>query len=70
VPNAAVKFEKGKEVAYRVAGPRKVDKVEVKLGIRGEEHTEILSGLKEGDEVATKLILPVSAKPEEARRKP
>lgn len=69
-PNAAIKFEKGKEVVYRLAGPRKVDKVEVKLGIRGEEHTELLSGVKEGDEVATKLILPVSGKPEEARRKP
>ncbi len=61
-PNAAIKFEGGKQVAYKVIGPDKVDKVEVKIGIRGEENTEIISGLQEGDTVATKLILPVSAK--------
>ncbi len=63
-PNAAIKFEKGKQIAYKVIGPNKVQKVELKTGIRGEENTEIISGIKEGDVVATKLILPVSAKPE------
>jgi multidrug efflux pump subunit AcrA (membrane-fusion protein) len=62
--NAAIKFEKGKQIAYKVIGPQKVQKVELKTGIRGEENTEILSGVKEGDVLATKLILPVSAKPE------
>jgi hypothetical protein len=36
--------------------------VELEIGIRGEEKTEIISGVKEGDELATKLILPISAK--------
>lgn len=62
-PNAAVKFEKGAQVAYKVIGPNKVQKVELKTGIRGEDNTEIISGVKEGDVLATKLILPVSAKP-------
>jgi len=62
-PNASIKFERGKQVAYKVTGPNKVQKVELKTGIRGEEKTEILSGVKEGDVLATKLILPVSAKP-------
>lgn len=63
-PNAAVKFEKGKQVAYKVMSPDRVEKVEIKTGIRGEEATEILSGVKEGDVLATKLILPIPAKPE------
>ena len=63
-PNAAIKFEKGKQIAYKVIGQNRVQKVELKTGIRGEENTEIISGIKEGDVVATKLILPVSAKPE------
>lgn len=59
VPNAAVKLEKGRQVAYRtVKGPEKVEKVELKLGIRGEERTEILSDIPEGTELATKLVLP------------
>lgn len=63
-PNAAIKFEKGKQIAFKVIGQNSVQKVELKTGIRGEENTEIISGIKEGDVVATKLILPVSAKPE------
>jgi multidrug efflux pump subunit AcrA (membrane-fusion protein) len=61
-PNAAVKFEEGKQIAYKVLGPNKVEKLELKTGLRGEDHTEILSGAQEGDEVATKIILPVVAK--------
>jgi multidrug efflux pump subunit AcrA (membrane-fusion protein) len=61
VPNAAVKFEKGRQIAYKtVKGPKKVEKVELKLGIRGEERTEILSGIPEGTELATKLVLPTA----------
>jgi multidrug efflux pump subunit AcrA (membrane-fusion protein) len=62
-PNAAVKFEKGTQVAYKVIGPDNIQKVELKTGIRGEDNTEIISGVMEGDVLATKLILPVSAKP-------
>lgn len=65
VPNAAVKFERGKQVAYRVTGQKKVEKLEVKIGIRGEDKTEILSGVNEGDVLATKIILPVSSEAEQ-----
>ncbi len=63
-PNAAIKFEKGKQVAYKVTGENKVEKVDIKIGLRGEDNTEILSGAREGDILATKLILPVSEKSE------
>ncbi|NTU48310.1 MAG: HlyD family efflux transporter periplasmic adaptor subunit, partial [Syntrophobacteraceae bacterium] len=33
-PNAAVKFDEGKQVAYKVLGPQKVERVELKTGIR------------------------------------
>lgn len=62
VPNAAIRFERGRQVAYRVLAPDNVQKVELKIGIRGEDMTEIVAGLSEGDEVATKLILPITAK--------
>jgi multidrug efflux pump subunit AcrA (membrane-fusion protein) len=61
-PNASIKFEKGKQVAYKVTGPDSVQQVEVKTGIRGEDTTEIISGLSEGEVLATKLILPVTSK--------
>ncbi|MCG2722225.1 MAG: efflux RND transporter periplasmic adaptor subunit [Thermodesulfovibrionales bacterium] len=64
VPNAAIKFETGKQVVYRVTAPDKVEKVEIQTGLRGEDATEVISGLRDGDMLATKLILPVSAKPE------
>jgi hypothetical protein len=38
--------------------------VEIKTGIRGEDNTEIISGVADGDVLATKLILPVSSNPE------
>jgi multidrug efflux pump subunit AcrA (membrane-fusion protein) len=60
--NASVKFEKGKQVAYKVTGTDSVQQVEVKTGIRGEDNTEIIAGVSEGDVLATKLILPVTAK--------
>jgi multidrug efflux pump subunit AcrA (membrane-fusion protein) len=63
-PNAAIKFERGKQIAYKVLGPHEVQKVELQTGIRGEEKTEIISGVKEGDVLATKLILPAPPKPE------
>jgi len=63
-PNAAIKYEEGKQVAYRVIGPNNIQKVELSIGIRGEDYTEILSGVSEDDTLATKLILPVKTKPE------
>ena len=62
-PNASIKFERGKQVVYKVTGPDKVQRVDVRTGIRGEDNTEIISGVSEGDVLATKLILPVSSKP-------
>jgi multidrug efflux pump subunit AcrA (membrane-fusion protein) len=61
-PNAAIKFEEGKQIAYKVIGPNKVEKLELKTGLRGEDKTEILSGAKDGDELATKIILPMTPK--------
>ncbi|MCX8084622.1 MAG: efflux RND transporter periplasmic adaptor subunit [Calditerrivibrio sp.] len=60
VKNGAIKFESGEQVVYRVISKEenKVDRVSIKVGVRGEERTEVLSGLKEGDEVAVKIILP------------
>lgn len=58
-PNAAIKFEKGEQIVYRVTGPNQVERVEVEIGLRGEDDTQILSGVNEGDELATKLILPL-----------
>lgn len=61
-PNAAIKYEEGKQIAYLVDEYHKIKKVELTTGIRGEDYTEILSGVKEGDILATKLIMPVSSK--------
>ncbi|MDX9714225.1 MAG: efflux RND transporter periplasmic adaptor subunit [Dissulfurispiraceae bacterium] len=58
VANAAVKFEKGKQILYLVKEKNQVQKVEIKTGIRGEEVTEIISGAEEGSIVASKLIVP------------
>jgi len=63
-PNAAIKFEAGQQISYRVLGPKNVEKVTLKTGIRGEDRTEILSGVKEGETLATKIILPVTPKTE------
>jgi len=68
-PNAAVKFDKGKQVVYQVDGAGKVKKTVVKIGIRGEDRTEILSGVEAGALLATKLILPVSPEAEAQNRR-
>ncbi|MEJ5349745.1 MAG: efflux RND transporter periplasmic adaptor subunit [Desulfosoma sp.] len=59
VPNSAIKFEAGRQVVYvLVEGQETPQKVPVGVGIRGENRTEIVSGLSEGQLVATKIILP------------
>jgi len=62
IKNGAIKWDKDHNVVYKVLDKanNKTEKIEVKMGIRGEERTEILEGLEEGDVVATKIILPVS----------
>jgi multidrug efflux pump subunit AcrA (membrane-fusion protein) len=62
-PNAALKYEEGKQVAYIVTGTNQVEKSIIRSGVRGENRTEILSGVKEGDLLATKIILPIEGKP-------
>ncbi len=64
-PNAAIKYEEGRQIAYVIDEYQKINKVELTTGLRGEDYTEILSGVKEGDILATKLIMPVSAKRQE-----
>lgn len=64
-PNAAIKYEGGRQIAYVIDEHQKINKVELTTGLRGEDYTEILSGVKEGDILATKLIMPVSAKHQE-----
>jgi len=59
LPNAAVKFDHGEHVGYRLMDSGVVEKVKLEIGLRGEDHTEILSGMNKGDLAATKLILPV-----------
>lgn len=60
LPNSAIKYEKGKQIVYRVSAQGKVDQVDVRIGLRGEDKTQIVGGLQEGEEVATKLVLPVA----------
>ena len=69
IPNAAIKFEKGNQVVYRVNGPKDIEQVAVKIGVRGEDYSEVKSGIEEGDMVATKLILP-AAKDKKAGNNP
>ncbi|MCX7793566.1 MAG: efflux RND transporter periplasmic adaptor subunit [Thermodesulfovibrionales bacterium] len=66
VPNSAIKFEEGRQIVYKVT-EKGVEKVPVKIGLRNEEITEILSGLKENERVATKLLLPPRAKQQQVR---
>ncbi len=56
VPNSAVKFEEGKQVVYKVVNEAATVKTPVKTGIRGDDMTEIISGISEGDVVATKIV--------------
>ncbi|MBC7359242.1 MAG: efflux RND transporter periplasmic adaptor subunit [Desulfacinum sp.] len=58
VPNSAVKFENGQQVVYVVGEAGAVTKTVVQVGIRGEDRTEILSGLREGQVVAIKFVPP------------
>ena len=62
VPNSALKFEGGKQYVYKIVNGKPI-KVFIKTGVMGERFSEVLEGLKEGDTVATKLILPLKTKP-------
>ena len=62
VPNTALKFESGKQYVYKVEKDKPI-KTFIKVGTMGEKYTEVIDGLREGDIVATKLILPLRTKP-------
>jgi len=53
--NSAIKFEAGREVGYMVLGKKQVEKIYLKIGLRGEEKSEILSDILPGDIFATEL---------------
>lgn len=71
VPNAAVKFEKGE---YIVLVPKEKGNqpIPVKVGIRDEKMTEIISGLKENDTILIEKKptpqIPVNTQPNQGRR--
>ncbi|MFN3739698.1 MAG: efflux RND transporter periplasmic adaptor subunit [Thermodesulfovibrionales bacterium] len=69
VPNAAIKFEEGRQIVYKITDQGTVEKIPVKIGLRNEEITEIISGLKDNDRVATKLVIPPKAKAEQRQLK-
>ncbi len=52
-PHEAIKFEKGRYVAYTFTDKKEVEKNYLELGILGEEKAEIISGVKEGDILIT-----------------
>jgi len=62
IANAAVKYDQEGHIAYKVYDNGKVEKISLKIGMRGEEKTEILSGANQGDILATRLILPIPEK--------
>jgi RND family efflux transporter MFP subunit len=54
IPIEALKFVDGKTVVYKVV-KNKLEKVEVKTGLKGDKEIEILEGIQEGDQVAVKF---------------
>jgi len=62
VPNNALKWVKDKQVCFVVESPERPPRqVQPKLGLTGLTHSEVVEGLKEGDVVATQLVLPGAA---------
>lgn len=56
IPNDAVKWVDGGQVVFVRRGGR-IEPVKVKLGMQGQDYSEVLEGLAEGDEIATRLTL-------------
>ncbi len=61
IPNEALKYEHGKVYVYKIVNGKPV-KTYIKTGWMDEKYTEVLQGLKEGDIVAVKIILPKRTK--------
>jgi HlyD family secretion protein len=55
VPNSAVKIKNGEN--YVEINPPLLTKVPVEIGLSNDTQTEIISGLKEGDEIISRTIL-------------
>ncbi len=57
VPGAAVKWESGSQILYKVLDQAKnqTEKVHVKIGLRGEDRVEILEGVSAGDVVVVRF---------------
>lgn len=63
VPNNALKWVKDRQVCFVVDDPaRPPRQVQPKLGLTGLTRSEVVEGLKEGETVATQLVLPGSKK--------
>ncbi|MEZ0575248.1 efflux RND transporter periplasmic adaptor subunit [Halodesulfovibrio aestuarii] len=60
VPNDAIKWVDGKKYIYIVDENDRATPVSPELGVMGENNTEIVSGIKEGDRVATRIIIPTT----------
>lgn len=74
LPNQALKWVGGRQVVFVVdkAAPGGVRETLPRLGLPGLEKSEVLEGLREGDEVAVQIVLsgqekPAETKPEEAK---
>lgn len=57
LPNAALKWVDGRQVVFVSEGAN-VRQVTPTLGLAGVTHSEVLSGLSEGETVATQMVLP------------
>ncbi len=62
VPNGAIRFEDKMNVVY-VRTKGKITRREVKPGVRDDRFTEIISGLKEGEQVVIPSVSPSVKKP-------
>lgn len=69
LPNAALKWVDGEQVVF-VAGDGPPRRVHPELGLEGLTHSEVLSGLEEGQTVATQLVLPGTGKKKPAGPRP
>ena len=61
IPNSAIRYEKGKQYVYVIKNGKPVKRY-IKTGWIGENYTEVLDGLKEGEEIAVKFSAPVKTR--------
>jgi len=68
VPNSAV-IEGDRDITVTVMQNGKQEARPVEVGLADNDYTEILSGLKEGDEIVTQIVQPQSATSQNDRRR-